>query len=123
MLELMKSLIIRFRYPVSIPQDVADALGVHITNRYSAQELVDTLMNQDLKPTRLARLMPRIIAEDVFKAALKEKFHLKTICSFYLNNVRLVFILEFDHDSQLRRVYMNHKEIKLRNANEYPLIS
>lgn len=103
---------LRFRYPVSLPGDVADALGVQVSNHVSFEEFVNTLISPTCRPTRLQKFMPREDAEAAFQSALrKEHFKQNTICSYYFNEGWMEFVLLFDEQSRLRRIYLQHKKI------------
>lgn len=104
---------LRFRYPVSLPEDVANALGLPLSNFVTFQEFVHQLLNPSSRPTRLTRFMPREQAEAAFKTALRiEKFKQNTLFSYYFSEGWMEFVLLFDEQSRLRRVYLQHKELK-----------
>ncbi len=106
----VQQMFIRFRYPVSLPEDVAISLGVQIENNIGFKTFLNTC--RDCEPTRLAKFMPRMEAERAFHAAIrKEKFSSSSLFSFYFNEGWLEFELQFDSNSLLRRVYVHHKLI------------
>lgn len=114
--------LLRFRYPLSLPQDVANDLGIHISQYLSFQEFVHQLTHQNYQLTRLKRFMPREQAEAVFRGALKkEKFVRNSLFSYYFNEGWLEFILQFDEQSRLRRIYVQHKQIKSETGIELTL--
>ncbi len=106
----VRQMLIRLRYPVSLPEDVAASLGICIDNRIAFGPFLTTC--KDCQPTRLAKFMPRMEAERAFHAALrKEKFSSNSLYSFYFNEGWLEFDLQFDAHGLLRRVYLHHKQI------------
>lgn len=101
----------RFRHQVSLPEDVAMALGVPLSNFVSMPELLQRLCSPNCCPTRLTRLMKRQDAESAFTRALRvERFSRHTRCSYYFKNTWLEFDLQFDEQQLLRRVYLHHKQ-------------
>ncbi len=115
-------LITRLRYPVSLPEDVAQALGVPFSNAQPFKDFVKQLLAPTLKPTTLSRFMMREDAERAFgNAPIKERFHRSTLFSYYFNEGWLEFVLKFDDQGSLRRVYMMHKDIPLENGIELRL--
>lgn len=114
---------LRFRYPVSLPEDIADALGVNFSNYLTFEELFVRLTSPDCCPKRLMRFMPREQAEKAFVTAQrKERFAQNTLFSFYFNEGWLEFSLHFDNDARLRRMYIQHKKIKQHRGVEIPLM-
>lgn len=114
--------LIRFRYPVSLPEDIAHALGIELSNFITFDQFVEMLIAPSLRPTKLCKFMPRDVAEGAFSNALrKEKFRLNTLCSYYFSEGWVEFILQFDESSRLRRIYVNHKKIREDKGIEIPL--
>lgn len=108
--DLLQQMRVRFRYPVSLPQDVALSLGITLTNHMPFQQLLSVCRH--CQPTRLAKYMSRMDAESAFQCAhRKERFLLNSLYSFYFNEGWLEFELQFDDLSRLRRVYLHHKLI------------
>src|ERR1700722_3185582 len=106
-LDYFNRLLLRFRHPVSLPENVAEALGISLSNYLTFEELVKALIHPSYKPTRVTRFMPREQAEQAFEGALcKECFLEKSLFSYYLNEGWLEFILLFDDKSRLRRIYI-----------------
>jgi hypothetical protein len=104
---------LRLRYPVSLPGDVAEALGIDLSNHISYQEFISKLSCPSCRPTKLTRFMPREEAEEAFRRACRtERFHQNTRCSYYFNEGWLEFSLKFDNESRLRRIYLQHKNIR-----------
>jgi hypothetical protein len=108
--------LIRFRYPVSTPEDVATDLGMNISNHLTFEEFMNRLTNPLYRPTKLIRFMPRDQAESLFQTALrKEKFNQNSLFSYYFNGGWMEFVLHFDGQSRLRRLYIRHKDLKQKH--------
>lgn len=104
---------IRFRYPVSLPEDIAQALGINLSNYITFEKFVGQLTCPSCAPTRLKKFMSREKAEEAFQNAhCKEHFKKTSLYSFYFSQGWMEFVLEFDDQSRLRRVYLHHKDIK-----------
>ena len=113
---------IRFRYPVSLPEDIANALGIELSNFVTFEEFVERLTCPTCRPTRLSRFMPRDRAEAAFQTAQrKEHFKLNSLYSYYFSEGWLEFVLEFDENALLRRLYLHHKNIKQDRGIEIAL--
>lgn len=114
---------LRFRYPVSMPEDIALALGFEISNYMPFHEFITYLTSPAFKPARLLKFMPRDRAEEAFlHAQSKEHFKNSSIYSFYFPEGWLEFVLEFDDQSRLRRIYLHHKLIKQERGIEIQLV-
>ena len=112
----------RFRYPVTLPEDVAETLGIKVSNFLSYNELIKQISNCESNPQRLARFMPRNEAESAFQhATCIERFGSKTLVSYYFTEGWVGFVLHFDSQLQLRRVYLRHKEIESEEGVEINL--
>lgn len=112
----------RFRYPVSLPQDVADVLGLRVTNFIRFDRLLQMVTGPETCPSQLARMMPREHAERVFCSAVRtEKFHSKSLYSYYFPSGWLEFTLHFDDDSRLRRMFVQHRSIASERGVEISL--
>ena len=110
----------RFRYPITLPEEVAEALGVEVSNFLTFETLISTLQESWGNPMRLARFMPRKLAESAFRCATsKDVFKDKTLISYYFQQGIIEFVLLFDEKGRLRRVYLQHKN--LQNAIEIKL--
>lgn len=121
--DLVYRFLLRFRYPVSLPEEVASALGIDVSNFVSFEEFVSVLTSPTCRPTRLTKYMSRERAEEAFKTALrKERFKRNTLYSYYFNEGWLVFILQFDDQHRLSRIYLQHKRIKQDRGIELSLI-
>ena len=117
-------LFLRFRYPVSLPEDVAKALGIPFSNFLTFNHFIKKLICLKTPPTRLIKFMPRNDAELAFRLALrKERFKNHTHFSYYFNRGWLEFVLYFDEQSLLRRVYVQHKDFNKSNKVEISLIN
>ena len=105
--ESLLRLISRFRYSVSLPEDIAHDLGLFLPYAPSFQEFLTLLTTSPYPPTRLRRYMSRRQAEQAFETALrKECFPSCSLFSYYFDAGWLVFTLHFDEEERLRRVYM-----------------
>lgn len=121
-LDLIYRFFLRFRYPVSLPEDVAVALGMPISNYLTFDEFVAQLANPSNHPSRLSKFMPRDQAEAAFENALrKERFLHNTLFSYYFNHGWMEFVLFFDEHSRLRRIYVQHKHIQPEEGIEIHL--
>ncbi|MBN4067157.1 hypothetical protein JYU14_03635 [Simkania negevensis] len=99
----------RWRYPNTLPEEIFDVLGLQIMPKISFEELLKTLTDSDCCPGRLFRFMPREKAERVFRLAQqKEFFPNETLFSYYFSEGWLEFVLRFDDESRLRRLYVQH---------------
>lgn len=116
LLSSLSMVLARFRYPVSLPEDVAVDLGLDLSNRLSFDEFISCLTNPQCCPTKLTRFMLREQAEFVFSRALrKERFARDSHFSYHFNGGWMEFILKFDIDSRLRRIYICHKDLKQKH--------
>lgn len=114
----------RFRYPVTLPEDVTETLGIKVSNFLSFDELIKKLSSCNSNPLRLAKFMPRRDAELAFQhATCIEQFGKKTLISYYFPEGWIEFVLEFDHDMLLRRLYLRHKDIEAQEGVEVNLCS
>jgi len=106
-LESLTRLVCRFRYPVSLPEDVANDLGLHLPNTLNFQEFLQLLSSPSQRPAKLRKFMTRSLAESTFVSALKkETFHSCSLFSYYFNKGWLVFALYFDEGAKLRRIHL-----------------
>ena len=111
-LQLLRNLLVRFRYPMSLPEDIANALGISLSNALTFDELIQSLVGSACFPQRIQKYMPRHEVEKAFNTAKKcERFGDRTLCSFCFNEGWIEFILKFDSSSKLRRIYLLSKEI------------
>lgn len=121
-LELLSRFFIRFRYPVTLPEDVAMALGIELSNYITFDKLVDLLTRPTCQPSKLLKYMSREKAEEAFHHAhSKELFKKNSLFSFYFSEGWIEFSLEFDDQSKLRRLYLHHKSIQHERGIEIPL--
>ncbi|CCB86871.1 MULTISPECIES: hypothetical protein [Parachlamydia] len=115
-------LLMRFRYPVSLPEDIAQALGISFSNFLTFDQLIEQLIDPNCSPKRLKKYMPREDAEAAFESACKkDKFSQNSLFSYYFNEGWLEFILQFDSHSRLRRIYIHHNKILQEEGAEIPL--
>ncbi len=115
-LQPLLRLFIRFRYPVSMPEDVATDLGLNISNSLTFPEFMKCLTDPNRRPTKLTRFMPREQAEDIFRLALrKERFQRNSLFSYHFKGGWMEFMLQFDEHSRLRRLYIRHKDLKQKH--------
>lgn len=116
------NLFVRFRYPVSMPEDVASDLGLNISNFLSFEEFMLQLTDPLHRPSKLTRFMSRDQAEEIFQSALrKERFKQNSLFSYHFNGNWMEFVLHFDEQSRLRRLYILHKDLKQKH--EIPISS
>ncbi len=121
-LESITRLICRFRYPVSLPEDVAHDLGMHLPNTLNFQEFIQLLSSPHHRPSRLRKFMPRLQAEHVFELALKkESFRSSSLFSYYFNKSWLVIALYFDEEDRLRRIYLQCPACEQLDGFDIPL--
>jgi hypothetical protein len=114
-------LLIRFRYPVSMPEDVATDLGFDIPSFLPFHEFINCLTNPCSSPSKLTRFMPRDQAENIFRCALrKEKFQNHSLFSYHFKGGWMEFVLHFDEQSRLRRLYIRHKNLKQKHEIRIP---
>lgn len=115
-LKPLQRLFVRFRYPVSTPEDVAADLGLDITNALTFQEFILFLTNPLHRPKKLIRFMGREQAEEIFRLALrKERFQQNSLFSYHFKEGWMEFILQFDDEARLRRLYIRHKNLKQKH--------
>lgn len=120
----MQRLFVRFRYPVTLPEEIASDLGVSVSNSLSFEDFVDQLTLLSNPPRHLKRFMPRELAEAVFRSAQrKDKFGRNSLFSYYFEEGWLEFNLQFDEKSLLRRVYLQHRNLSHEQGIEIKLIS
>jgi hypothetical protein len=120
--DLLYRFFLRFRYPVSLPEDVACALGTELSCYLTFDEFVSRLKNPQFRPTRLKKFMPRELAEKAFSSACRiDRFNEKSLFSYYFNEGWMEFVLQFDDQSRLRRIYLQHQRIKEDLGIEIPL--
>lgn len=114
--------ILRVRYPISLPEDIALDLGINAPNFLSFEEFVANLTNPLSRPQKVSRFMPREVAESAFQnAQRKEKFSRNSLYSYYMYEGWLEFSLYFDEQSRLRRIYVQHKLLAAERGVEIPL--
>ena len=114
--------ILRIRYPVTLPEQIAMDLGIAVPSFLTFSELVSQLTSISCKPKRLRRFMPREMAEAAFESAQrKEKFSHNSLFSYYFQEGWVEFSLYFDEQSRLRRIYLQHKSVDKERGIEISL--
>lgn len=122
LLESLTRLISRFRYPVSLPEDVARDLGMNLPNTLSFKEFLQLLSSPHHRPTKLRKYMLRKTAEETFQSALKrETFKSCSLFSYYFNKSWLVLTLYYDEDNRLRRLYLQCPSCESSDGFDIPL--
>lgn len=112
MLEPIFTLFFRWRYPVSTPKDLSEDLGVSLSLLLASPSLVSALTSPTLSTSRLCRYMTREMAEKRFAHAIKkEKFPQYSLFSYSFKEGWIEFLLYFDQESRLRRLYVKHKNL------------
>lgn len=103
-----------------MPEEVAADLGLNLPNTLSFKQFVNCLLDPSRPPAKLTRFMPRENAECIFRLAKrKEIFQSNSMFSYYFKGGWMEFILQFDGQSRLRRVYIRHKDFK--QTHEIPI--
>ena len=98
-------LVARFRYPVSLPEDITTDLGCSLPKISNFFAFIESLSN--LCPKKLYKFMSKREAESSFCCALKkETFQSTTFFSYFFNQGWIVIALHFDEKERLRRVYV-----------------
>ncbi len=114
--------LLRFRFPVSLPEEIADALGVYLPTKATVDELLTRLTTKGCQPTRLMRFMPRLKAESAFRTARRsDRFARTTHFAYYFLDGWLEFCLHFDSEDRLRRLYIHHRSLNAERGVEIPL--
>lgn len=122
--EQMERMLCRLRHPVSLPQEVADAVGFRGGPVNTFCELMLRLTSPGCVCHHLCRMMPREVVEELFdRAVRKEDFGLHSIYSYYFRQGYLEFVLHYDELGRLRRVYLQHKSIVSPGGQELILRS
>jgi hypothetical protein len=107
------NLFLRWRYPFSLPEDICIPLGIEAQRSVDFAEFMHLLTTPQGCPRYLRRFMPRDKAEALFmNAKKKERFKNESLYSFYFGHTWVEFVLQFDVESRLRRVYMHNKDLK-----------
>lgn len=115
-------ILVRLRYPVSMPEDISSALGIQVGNSIRFKQLLEQLTAPTLKICNFTKFMPREEAERFFKEALrKDRFKQSSLYSFYFTEGWLEFELFFDDDSKLRRLYFHHRQLPSPSKHELML--
>lgn len=112
----LSAFFLRWRYPVSTPQEVFKALGMDLPTPTDFQEFIQQLDFSHKQIKNFFRFMPREEAEAYFSSAVKkERFRHQSLYSYCFKSTQkdcwVEFILDFDQHSRLRRMYLEHKEM------------
>lgn len=100
------------RCDISIPNDIAKTLGMDLSVYPTFNDFINQIASTSFRPLHLKKYMPRNEAEEVFQGAFKKEcFHKKTMFSYFFNDGWMEFVLSFDEQSRLRRVFVLHKKI------------
>lgn len=122
--ERFKILLARFKHPVSLPRDIGEALGLHLSNFSNFDDMMGSLISPPCSPELLYRYMPKVLAERQFvKARRKESFGNTSLFSYCFSSGWVEFSLHFDKQSRLRRLYVRHQCIESDQGIELPLRS
>ena len=104
--ELLEQLCVRWRYPLSLPEEIAWDLGVGLSNTDTFEEVVSTLSSSSCCAEKLHKFMAREEAEKNFGSASQcERFCDSTLFGYYFSEGWIEFALKFDEKDRLRRVY------------------
>lgn len=115
-------LVSRFRYPVSLPEDLATDLGLHLVNSLSFQDFITSLASPQARSTTLRRGMGRSQAESVFHSALRrEVFPSCSLFSYYFGKGWLVVSLYYDEGGHLRRAHIQCPQRACLDGFDLPL--
>ncbi|CRX38044.1 hypothetical protein [Estrella lausannensis] len=119
----LATLVARIWHPVALPEEIAGCFGLKVSNFLSVEDLIGVLCKSQCYTTCLSRYMPREIAESVFRHATSvESFGEKTIISYYFRDGWVEYVLLFDQEDRLRRIYLYHRAIE-KEGIEIPLTS
>lgn len=109
LVEELSRLMSRFRHPNSLPEDIANDLGISLSNHTSCEKLLELLASSECKPKKLYSMMSRHEAESSFNFFLKkEQFKSHTLISYYFNKGWIIFSLYYDQFQKLRRVHLQY---------------
>ncbi len=96
-----------FRYPASLPEDVALDLGVDLPRAPTFCKFIEALSSPHLYSKKLYKLMSKEEVERAFSRALKrENFRSTTLFSYFFTEGWLVLTLYFDENKKLQRLYV-----------------
>ncbi len=115
-------LVARLRHPHTLPEEVAQILGLNVSNYLSYEQFTQLLCKQGHCPKTLMRFMPREQAERIFSSAsYKEHFCNESHFSYSFKQGVIDFTLTYDAENRLRRLYLNHRGMNLDEKLEIPL--
>lgn len=118
----LKNFCVRFRHPVSVPQDISLALGVDIPPFASFDNIIRFLTSPPCCPGTLKKYMLRSRAEKFFANARRQDiFAERILFSYYFLRGCIEFDLRFDQEDRLRRVYVNYSGAKTDLGIELPI--
>lgn len=113
----------RLRYPAILPSTIAADLGLTKAHFLTFSDLFMLLTDSSCSLKKLSRFMPREKAEEVFhRAQRQERFGRSSRYSYYFNEGWLEFMLHFDDESRLRRVYFQHKRLQTQQKVEIAVV-
>lgn len=96
-----------FRYPASLPEDIALDLGIEIPKSLNFQKFLEELASPHIRLKKIYKFMPQEEAELAFNSALKkESFKSTTLFSYFFPEGWVVITLYFDEEKQLRRLHV-----------------
>lgn len=122
LLENLSRFICRFRYPVSLPEDIASDIGVDLPNHLNFEEFLKRLASPQNCPKHLWKWMRRDLAENAFKSALKSEIFLSSsLFSYYFSQGWVVIALYFDEAETLRRLYVQCPYAETMEGFDIPL--
>ncbi len=112
----------QFKYPLSLPDEVALAIGMRQANFIPFDLLCKTITPPRDAPKALKKYMNRKEAEKVFKSALSRKFEpLQSHFSYTVDGTTVNFTLHFDQNERLRRLVVQREEIYFAKGIDIPL--
>lgn len=118
----LKHFLVRLRHPLSSPEDIAETLGIYLPNTLTFEEMLQKIANPSLPLLNLKKYMSRKEVESIFRGAQRKEIFLEnTRISYYFKEGWVGFSLHFDKDNHLRRLYLQHMNIKTEEGIEIPL--
>lgn len=110
----MMSFFFRMKHPISSPEEIGRDLGVQTLHRaVSFQECIACLIDENSPPKNIIKFMQRAEAESKLRSAVrKERFKNSSLFSYHLFQGWLAFKMVFDQEDRLRRLYLQHKDLK-----------
>lgn len=104
----------RLKHPISSPEDIGKDLGIQTLHKeVSFEEFIACLMDENCLPKNIIKFMQRAEAESKLRSAIrKERFKNSSLFSYHLFHGWLAFKMVFDQENRLRRLYLQHKDLK-----------